>query len=495
MLTRALPAALVLAALLPVARAVDDSTEIIQFLSSTGADADGTARARWKQDEDSTQFDVELENLPEGSYVLLVDGAAVHDGTIAVDAQGHGEVEYQTPQDGSKPLFDFEVLDKLLEIKQSETVFFSDTFSSTGSGGGGGGGGGDKTKVEVLMVNVGSDVDAAGKLRWEAKSGKQQFKVEVEDLQAGSYQLLVGGTPVSQFEVSGFETEIEFQDPVEPGKLLLNFDPLGQQVDVASGGSVFLTAILPAANGETGTKPPSSGKKGAKDVGKKKGDALQVLLMNTGLLAGAEGKATLKQNGELELEVEIEHVPDGSYALIVDDLPVGTIDVSDGEGQIQYSTSPEAGELLLGFPVKGKLLSVSNDEGVILSVVFPVTAQAALDKFKPEIHKADHVKVNLVSTGTDLDATGLLDWKHKSSHDTFVVSVADLAPGSYDLLVNGLVVNNALVITKTDGKAKMSFDTKPSGKEALLDFVPEGATIKVTPADDNLTVLLQAVVE
>jgi hypothetical protein len=491
---RSLPVVVLLvAALAPTGRASGgDGTEIVQFLASTGADADATCRVRLKQGDD-TSFDVELEHLPAGAYELWVDGVAVHDGTIDVDALGHGELEYDAPQDGGKPLLDFVVLDKLIEIKQAATVFFSDTFSSQGDGGSAGGD--DKTKAEVLLVNVGPDPDAHGHLAFQSKSGELGFEIEVEDLQAGTYDLLVAGVPVSQFDVAGEETEVEFQDPVEPGKLLLNFDPLGQQVDIASGGTTFLTAILPASNTTTGTKAPSSGKKGAKDVGKKKGDKLQVTLMNSGVLPGAKGKATLGQDGEVEFEVEIESVPDGSYPLLVGGLQVGTLQAAGGKASLHYSSSPEPGQPLLDFVVKGKVVSVTNGSDAILSVVFPMTAQAALDKFKPEVHDAAHIKVNLVSTGVDLDATGLLDWKHKSSHDTLVISVSDLAPGTYDLLVNGAPIDDAIVIKKQDGNAKLTFDTKPSGKKLLLNFTVPGTSFQVTPSDDNLLVLLSAVAQ
>ena len=105
------------------------------------------------------------------------------------------------------------------------------------------------------------------------------------------------------------------------------------------------------------------------------------------------------------------------------------------------------------------------------------------------------MKINLVSTGVDLDARGLLDFKSKSSHDTLVVSVFDLAPGSYDLLVDGTAHAGVLVVTKQDGKAKVTFDTQPKGNKLLLDFTVLGTLVQVTPEGDAATVLLAGVVE
>jgi len=468
-----------------------DGVEVLQFLASTGVDGDGTCRARWRQDSESTDFNVELEDLDAGDYELWVTGVA--HGAITVDGLGQGEVEFVTPQDGDKPLLDFEVLDQLVEIKQGATVFFSDTLDGTGSSGGGGGD--DQTKTEVFLVNVGPDLNAQGKLRYESKPGKLKFSVEVEHLDEGTYELLVAGAPVAEIVSTGKEQEIEFQDPVESGKVLLNFDPLGALVEVAAGGVTYLTAVMPASNTVTGTKAPKSGKKGAEDAGKKNGDALLMLLLNSGVVPGASGKATLSQGGETEFEVECEDVPDGDYELQVAGVTVGVASATGGAAQWNFSTSPGAGQVLLDFEVQGELVAITSGADVILSVVFPVSVQAALGKFKKEIHDSTRIKINLVATGEDLDTRGMLDWKDKSSHDTLVVNIQDLAPGDYDLVVDGTQKAGVLVVVKPDGKAKVVFDTQPKGQKLLLDFVASGATVQVTPAGDNATVLLQGVVE
>ena len=165
--SRLLPALVLLAAstVAPL-HAGGDDLEILQFLAGTGADPDGTCRARWRQDENSTDFSVELEQMDAGDYEVWVDGTPR--GELTVDGSGEGEVEFKTPQDGNKPLLDFEVLDQLIEVKQGATTFFGDTFDGSGTGGSGGGGsGGSASKIEVFMVNVGPDGNAKGRLRHE----------------------------------------------------------------------------------------------------------------------------------------------------------------------------------------------------------------------------------------------------------------------------------------------------------------------------------------
>lgn len=461
-----------------LASASGDKVEILQFLASTGADGDATCRARWRQDADSTDFNVELEHLSQGSYELWVAGVQ-HDG-ITVGALGQGEIEFQAPQDGGKPLLDFEVLDQLLEIRQGGTTYFSDVFD--GSGSGGGGSGVAQPKLEVLMVNVGPDANAQGKLVHEVKSGKVKFKVEVEHLDAGTYQLQVAGAPVAELVVDGLQLELEFQDPVEPGKLLLNFDPLGAQVDVVKDGVVYLSAVLPAAGGATA----GGAKKQAKDVGKGKGDALLVVLQNSGLLPGAHGTAKLSTSGEVELEVQIEDLPDGEYGLSIAGAPVATISVVAQHGEVQVVSPPQ---------VQGQLVAVTSGPDTVLSTIFPVSVQAALGQYKKEVHKSGQVSINLVNTGADLDARGRLVFKHKSSHDSLLIKAFDLPAGSYDVILGGTTEAGVLVVGKPDGQAKVSFDTAPGGNKLLLDVDVSGALVQVTPEGQPGTVLLTGVVE
>jgi hypothetical protein len=41
------------------------------------------------------------------------------------------------------------------------------------------------------------------------------------------------------------EGELEFRNPVEPGKILLDFDPRGQAIEVLDGSTVILEMSFP----------------------------------------------------------------------------------------------------------------------------------------------------------------------------------------------------------------------------------------------------------
>jgi hypothetical protein len=56
----------------------------------------------------------------------------------------------------------------------------------------------------------------------------------------------VVGTLQAALDVDGtVRGELEFRDPVEPGKVLLDFDPRGKQIDVLQGNTVILETLFP----------------------------------------------------------------------------------------------------------------------------------------------------------------------------------------------------------------------------------------------------------
>jgi hypothetical protein len=74
--------------------------------------------------------------------------------------------------------------------------------------------------------------------------------VEIEDVPVGIYDLKVGGTSVGDIHAvmdqdGTVRGEAEFRDPVEPGKILLDFDPRGQSIEVLEGATVILDVTFP----------------------------------------------------------------------------------------------------------------------------------------------------------------------------------------------------------------------------------------------------------
>ncbi|MCB1581767.1 MAG: hypothetical protein KDI92_01805 [Xanthomonadales bacterium] len=259
-------------------------------MNNTGIYPLGEAKVKLEQRADRVNFDVEIEDVPVGFYDLNIGDET--QGIIEVTqtpAGVEGEIEFRNPVETGKELLDFNPLGKLITITQGpDTLFTLDFSSEPGNGGNNGsdddcddnsssnddcdddnGGQGSDDEcddhsndddcddngsggtappqlvdIDVDFNNTGADSDASGSVRYETRSDRRDFKIEVEDLNAGTYQLFVGGQSITSFNVSGAETELEFRDPVEPGKMPLTFDPLNKLVEIKQGNTVYLFATV-----------------------------------------------------------------------------------------------------------------------------------------------------------------------------------------------------------------------------------------------------------
>lgn len=109
-----------------------------------------------------------------------------------------------------------------------------------------------KVKFRTKLVSTRADANASGKIRFreELSKGRTDFNVEVKNLDPGSYDLVVGGVVRAVVEVNataGRKTrgEVEFRNPVEPGKILLDFDPRSQVLTIERAGTVYLQVVVP----------------------------------------------------------------------------------------------------------------------------------------------------------------------------------------------------------------------------------------------------------
>ena len=273
----------------------DSRTELL--FNNLGIHPLGYAKAELRQRDDRVDFKVELEDVPVGFYDLTVDGNT--QGIIEVTSSNfgvQGELEFRNPVEPGKELLDFNPINSWLEISQGATVMFSLDFQAGGNdcnqtgnngcndddnngnqddcddnnsndddcdnnpgsnGGDDSGNGGDPSgcltsvcqgispfETEVSLNNAGLDADASGEIDYRVRTDRADLKVEVEDLESGTYQLYVGGQLITDFVVSGAEAELEFRNPVEPGKLNLNFNPMNQLFEIKRNAAVYLSATL-----------------------------------------------------------------------------------------------------------------------------------------------------------------------------------------------------------------------------------------------------------
>jgi hypothetical protein len=207
----------------------------------------GDSRLRIR-DDCRRDFDVEIEDVPVGDYDLFVDG--ILRGTITVVDMGggviEGEIEFTTEPDEADELFlDFDPAGALIEVEQGGTLFFSGTQGEAQPGGGG------TTpctpsEVELPLLNTGVIANAKGDARLRVRDDcDEDFRVEIEDVPVGNYDILVGGINRGTINAVNTGTEVEGQiefdsDPDEPGEQLLNFDPRGQLIEILDGGATTI---------------------------------------------------------------------------------------------------------------------------------------------------------------------------------------------------------------------------------------------------------------
>jgi len=221
-------------------------------------------------------------------------------------------------------------------------------------------------RIVQFLGNTGVVPAASGKARFEDRGDRTDFKVQVEDLPAGAYSLRVAGTERATLNVVaasiGTFAEAEFRSPVEPGKLLLDFDPRAQLVEVVQGSTVFLSRTFAG---------------GARDDDANPGGTLERYVLE--LEAANDGpqmRAVLDDGrGRSEFSVELEDFAPGRYTLLVNGAEQGAIDVvaveGGTEGEIEFRDPPEPGHADLDFDPRGQSIAIVADASIVLSGMFP----------------------------------------------------------------------------------------------------------------------------
>ena len=212
----------------------------------------GSGHADYSERADRTEFSVEAEDLADGNYRIFVGG--VDRGGLVVSL-GMGETEFRSPEEAGKALLTFDPTGEVIEVHDGQGAVLTSGDVVIGDGDDNGGGGEDidfgTTEIEVDLTNTGVYPLASGDARLRPEIDRTDFSVEIEDVPVGGYDLRIGGEIVGVITVNmqqdgSIEGELEFRNPVEPGKILLDFDPRGKQVDVLDGLTVILETLFPA---------------------------------------------------------------------------------------------------------------------------------------------------------------------------------------------------------------------------------------------------------
>jgi hypothetical protein len=333
-------------------------------LLPTGAEPGASGQARLRTRDGRSEFEVEIQQVPDGAYDVLIDGSAK--GTIAVTG-GVGEIEFEGGSDDvGEHALDFDPLGALVQVGRGGTIILSGTGLASAPGVNAC----TPSEGETPLANVGPDPDASGSARVRVDTDcRHDFRVEIQDLPVGSYDLVVGGilrgTIVVATRPDGrVEGELEFASRHDDDdELPLDFDPTGQTIDVRQGDTTFLSTTVSA--------PPPAGSCEAV--------ATAVALSSSGADPRAHGTAQFEQGVDCRthFDVEVEDAPLGDYQLLVGGVLRGTITVAiasnrKAKGEIEFASDPdEENELRLDFDPRGQGIEIRHDGTLLLSVTFP----------------------------------------------------------------------------------------------------------------------------
>ncbi len=370
----------------------DNPIDIRSFFTATTAGTGSSGKAEFEISGGRTNFEVGIEDLPEGNYELIVDG--VNQGRIKVKSLPtggtKGEIEFRSPVESGKVLLTFDPRNKLIDVTDSKsTVVLTQIFPLETPIDDGGLPGGDEQEIDIEMTNAGIYPAGDAKAEFEQRPDRTEFSVEVEDIPVGDYELWVGkvlrGTITVVSVLGGTEGEIEFRNPVEPGKSLLDFDPRDQLIEVMEGSTLlFSTDLVPGAGNDNGgddgggddnVGDDNGGDDGGDDNGGDNGGGEQEIVIemtNAGKYPAGDAKARFEQRPDRsEFSVEVEGIPVGDYELLVGSVSRGTITVvsvlGGTEGEIEFRNPVEPGKSLLDFDPRDQLIEVMEDGTLLFS--------------------------------------------------------------------------------------------------------------------------------
>lgn len=433
------------------------------LLASTGAAPGVAGRAKAVFSAGKSRLQVRLSGLaPSSAHTLLVGGIA--EANFQSSSGGTAVLRFQsTPSSSSLPL-DFDPRGELVVVQDDGVDLLAMVFSGAGEPSG--------TIVDERTGLAPTAAAPGGKAeaRFRQRSdGRRTFKVEIEDVPAGAYDLYVGGVLRATITVAGVEGEVEFDSAASPPKLPLDFDPRGAVVDVQQGATTVFSGIMAAqAPGVNSCTPSES----------------EEVVTSTGVDADGSAKARLrtKDDCERDFQVEIEDVPVGDYEVWVGGVLRGALTVVDTgfgiEGELEFDTDPDdPGEVLLDFDPTGAAVEVRQGATVFFASSFTGGGGGGGGSCT-----AEETEVPLLNTGADGDAKGKARYRLESDcDDDFRVEVENLPLGDYELRVGG-VVQGTLTVALVEGEAEgeLEFDNDPDEPgEVPLTFDPRGQLIEV----------------
>lgn len=202
-----------------------------------------------------------------------------------------------------------------------------------------------------------------------------------------------------------------------------------------------------------------------------------------------EGEAEFWESvNRSEFEVKVEGAPNGLYMLEVCSEKRGEMQVTEGEGKLEFKSPQDDDDLLLNFDPRNCKIELLDGDGVAFTSGDDVLSEKQKGKDKDKNKTV--IKVDMESTGEFGGAEGELEYEISDDEREFEVEVEDVPVGLYAVWVGDDNVGDVDVVMndgKTKGKLKFT-DPEKAGT-LLLDFDPLGKMIEIRQGD---TVFLKA---
>ncbi|MFQ5514975.1 MAG: hypothetical protein ACE5FG_11115 [Myxococcota bacterium] len=474
----------------PADAKVDERTVLAATALASGATIDARFRSR---SGGRRSFRVEVEGMPQdGDYELRVDGLVV--ATIPV-VGGRGEVKFDTqPQAGKLPL-DFDPRGATIDITQGLDVFASDVLAAEASG----------VNVcassenDVFLTPTAAAGAGQAKARLRIRDDcDEDLRIEVEDLAAGDYAVCVSGVFRGAFTAAdnGLQIfgEIEFDSDPSTDERLLDFAVDLAQIEIraddglAQAGDPCPTTALIFDVASGSPPPPGSCTFSETNI------ALAAA-MDAPPGGAADVRFRTRTDCDEDLRIEIQDVPGGDYAVCVGGLFRATLTAASSggqvQGQIEFDTSPSAGEILLNFTVDlGTIEIRANAPAAVPGDPCPSTtllfAGGGAGGPPPATCEFLDTEVPLLNVGPDSDAKGKARLRMDTDCDRdFRVEIENLPAGDYDLRVGGILRGTlAVAFDASTGEiqGEIEFDNDPDQPAEVpfpADMDPRGQDVEI----------------
>ena len=208
-------------------------------------DGSGEGKAKFWERTDRSDFKVEAEDIPDGSYTLRIckDNEDPKVEVVTFDmpvVNGEGELEFRSPEIDEKLNLNFDPRGCKIEILNGDVVVLTtgDNVLSEKKPGkpGDDDDDDDGLSIEVDLTNTDVIEGAKGEAEYEVETGEREFSVKIKNVPAGIYAVEVGGSPEGEITVveddGDFKGEVKFTDPQKADTLELVFSPLDQIIEI-----------------------------------------------------------------------------------------------------------------------------------------------------------------------------------------------------------------------------------------------------------------------